>query len=230
MTIIKAKNLTFKYKGDNKPVISNLDLTLQPATRTAIIGKSGVGKSTLIQLLAGLIQPTQGKIEHATIDSGYMFQDALLYPWLNVYDNIALGLKIQRKPVKLSEIKDMIDWLELAEHKFNPVNALSGGQRQRVALARMLITKPRLIFLDEPFSGLDPENTDRLAWDIARYCQSNGTSLLLVTHSSHEASILCDQTLELEHFEIDSQKRSFLRNKQASNDLNLTHFTTNKAV
>ena len=190
--ILGSKELYYQYKNSKEPIIHNLNFELYAGSKSAIIGKSGCGKSTLLKLLAPLIQPKSGEIFNNSKTMGYMFQDAYLYPWLNVYQNVTIGLKILKKPIIREEIIKLLDWLGLKEHINKKIIELSGGQRQRVSLARTLAISPEVLLLDEPFSSLDPETTRILCDDINVYCEKNKVTLLIVTHNYEEAKILAN--------------------------------------
>lgn len=190
--VLGSKELYYQYKNSKEPVINNLNFELYAGSKSAIIGQSGCGKSTLLKLLAPLIEPKSGEIFNNSKTMGYMFQDSYLYPWLSVYQNVTIGLKILKKPIIKKEILRILDWLGLEEHTHKRIIELSGGQRQRVSLARTLVVSPKVLLLDEPFSSLDPETTKRLCQDINEYCEINKATLLIVTHNYEEAKILAD--------------------------------------
>ncbi|MDX9961857.1 MAG: ATP-binding cassette domain-containing protein, partial [Aliarcobacter sp.] len=114
--ILGSKKLYYQYKNSEEPVISNLNFELYTGSKSAIIGQSGCGKSTLLKLLAPLIQPKSGEIFNNSKTMGYMFQDSYLYPWLSVYQNVTIGLKILKKPIVKKEIIKSLDWLGLEDH------------------------------------------------------------------------------------------------------------------
>lgn len=190
--ILGSKKLYYQYKDSQKPIINNLNFELYAQSKSAIIGQSGCGKSTLLKLLAPLIQPNSGEVFNNSKTIGYMFQDAYLYPWLNVYQNVVIGLKILKKPIIKEEIIKLLTWLGLEEYINNKIIELSGGQRQRVSLARTLAISPEVLLLDEPFSSLDPDTTRVLCEDINEYCEKNKATLLIVTHNYEEAKILAN--------------------------------------
>ncbi|WP_066164023.1 ABC transporter ATP-binding protein [Aliarcobacter cryaerophilus] len=190
--ILGSKKLYYQYKNSKEPVIRNLNFELYEGSKSAIIGQSGCGKSTLLKLLAPLIEPNSGEIFNNSKTMGYMFQDAYLYPWLSVYQNVTIGLRILKKPIIKKDIVKLLDWLGLEDHINKKIIELSGGQRQRVSLARTLAVSPEVLLLDEPFSSLDPETTRILCDDINEYCEKNKATLLIVTHNYEEAKILAN--------------------------------------
>ncbi|MDN5107729.1 ATP-binding cassette domain-containing protein [Aliarcobacter butzleri] len=196
--ILGSKKLYYQYKNSQKPIINNLNFELYAQSKSAIIGQSGCGKSTLLKLLAPLIQPNSGEVFNNSKTIGYMFQDAYLYPWLNVYQNVVIGLKILKKPIIKEEIIKLLTWLGLEEYINNKIIELSGGQRQRVSLARTLAISPEVLLLDEPFSSLDPDTTRVLCEDINEYCEKNKATLLIVTHNYEEAKILANDIYRFE--------------------------------
>lgn len=196
--ILGSKKLYYQYKNSKEPIINNLNFELYAQSKSAIIGQSGCGKSTLLKLLAPLIQPNSGEVFNNSKTVGYMFQDAYLYPWLNVYQNVVIGLKILKKPIIKEEIIKLLTWLGLEDHINKKTIELSGGQRQRVSLARTLAISPEVLLLDEPFSSLDPDTTRILCKDINEYCAKNKATLLIVTHNYEEAKILADDIYRFE--------------------------------
>lgn len=191
-------------------VLDNVSLTLHDRETTALLGRSGSGKTTLLKILAGLTAPDSGLIRDGDRDITqvppqqrgivYLYQEPLLLPHLNLYENIAFGLRLQRRPA--DEIADrvaaMIAALGLDAHRHKMPTALSGGQRQRVAFGRALIVLPRLLLLDEPFSSLDGETRARMQQlykDIASRFQ---IPALFVTHDLKEALLMGDRFAVIE--------------------------------
>lgn len=188
------------FHRDGKLLFGNLDLTLNPRCWTCLLGPSGVGKSTLLKLIAGL--PTGGKFEgFIEADDGfpisgriaYMAQFDLLFPWLSVLHNVMLGQRLRGESGDEQRALALIQRVGLAAHVDKYPRQLSGGMRQRVALARTLMEDTPLVLLDEPFSALDVRTRremQELAFDMLR-----GKSVLLVTHDSTEALRLAQQLL-----------------------------------
>lgn len=173
-------------------LFSDLDLQLPSGAWTCLLGSSGVGKSTLLRLIAGL--ETGGSFDGsiATSDDwgadgrvAYMAQSDLLLPWLTVRQNVSLGANLRREHLKHAKVKQLIDKIGLAQYADSKPGQLSGGMRQRCALARTLMEDTPLVLLDEPFSSLDPV-TRRQMQSLAATTLRNKT-VLLVTHDLAEA-------------------------------------------
>ncbi|MCB5238046.1 ABC transporter ATP-binding protein [Niallia circulans] len=204
-SFVKMEQVTFTY--DNNTILNKINLTLKKSKSYALIGKSGVGKSTLLHLLAGLLIPTEGevliegnRIQHPSKDIGFMFQDLGLFPWLKVCDAISMPIKLDKRKSK-QEIKEKVTalirevGLSGMEHKY-PAE-LSGGQKQRVALARTLITEPDLLLMDEPTSTLDEMTKEQIQQLISEQVEKRQTTLLFVTHNIEEAVLLGEYILLL---------------------------------
>jgi NitT/TauT family transport system ATP-binding protein len=180
-----------------------LCLFIQPCESVALIGRSGCGKSTLLHLMAGLLTPTRGTIH---IDGGLvlapsprwivMFQQASLYPWMTVAQNVGLGLRFAgRKDECASRVPELLELVELEDFADANVQDLSGGQQQRVALARSLAVRPDILFLDEPFSALDTFTRAALQRDVRRIASENGITLVTITHDISEALLMADRVV-----------------------------------
>jgi ABC-type nitrate/sulfonate/bicarbonate transport system ATPase subunit len=187
-------------------VLRGVSFASAQGERLAILGPSGAGKSTLLLVLAGLARPERGEV---TIDgrtprpgdAALMFQSPLLFPWLDVLDNVAFGLDVAASGAarqRRARARELLAMVGLADSGSRRPAELSGGERQRVALARALAVRPRLLLLDEPFSALDPATRARLREDVARLVAATGTTLLLVTHDREDARALTDRVLLLD--------------------------------
>lgn len=202
-TPLVLNGVTKRY-GQNT-ILNGLDLHIPAGQFVAVVGRSGGGKSTLLRLLAGLEKPQSGEILAGSTplaqiqdDTRMMFQDARLLPWKTVIDNVGLGLKG--------------DWRDAARQSLAAVGledratewpaALSGGQKQRVALARALIHKPGLLLLDEPLGALDALTRLEMQALIESLWQSQGFTVLLVTHDVSEAVAMADRVLLIEDGKI----------------------------
>lgn len=202
-TPLVLNGVTKRY-GQNT-ILNGLDLHIPAGQFVAVVGRSGGGKSTLLRLLAGLEKPLSGEILAGSTplaqiqdDTRMMFQDARLLPWKSVIDNVGLGLKG--------------DWRDAARQSLAAVGledraaewpaALSGGQKQRVALARALIHKPGLLLLDEPLGALDALTRLEMQALIESLWQSQGFTVLLVTHDVSEAVAMADRVLLIEDGKI----------------------------
>ncbi|MGJ4850990.1 ABC transporter ATP-binding protein [Bacillota bacterium Meth-B3] len=193
-----------KYFGDNH-VLKDITLNIEQGQLVTFLGPSGCGKSTLLRCLSGLEQVTDGKVllddkditnlEPKKRGVGMVFQQYSLFPNLNVRQNVAFGLKIQKKPKAEIEkrVKDMLEIVGLSEKIDQYPNQLSGGQQQRVALARALVTEPKVLLLDEPLSAIDALLRRNLQVEIRRIQKELGITTLFVTHDQDEAMVMSDR-------------------------------------
>jgi NitT/TauT family transport system ATP-binding protein len=199
-----AVGRTYPGRRGNAPVtaLGPLDISIVPGEFFSIVGPSGCGKSTMLEIAAGLATPTIGRV---LLDGqpltgvpeglGVVFQEDASFPWLTVEDNLAFPLKA--KGLEHSEIKTRVtEALELvgltAFRNALPIE-LSGGMRQRVCVARTLVTRPRLILLDEPFGALDSQSRLLMGDELLAIWRSTGTTILLITHALDEATLLSDR-------------------------------------
>ncbi|MBW6515713.1 MAG: ABC transporter ATP-binding protein [Candidatus Cloacimonetes bacterium] len=184
--------------------LNDINIDLEQGKILSLLGPSGAGKSTLIQAISGLIPINNGKISVKNIDItklpvhkrkiGIVFQDFALFPHLNVYNNIAFGLRSQRLSKKTiqDKITYLLDLVGLSSYEKRDVNTLSGGEKQRVALARTLAPQPDIILFDEPLSAVDEELRTRLREQLAKVQQELGFTALYVTHDREEAFYFAD--------------------------------------
>ncbi len=194
-------------------VLTDIDLKLQPGSKLAILGPSGCGKSTLLRLIAGLDTPLAGEIRisgtEVTLGGrtlvaphqrgiAMVFQDLGLWPNLTAAQNVALG-NASKSPNRVNEVMKLLGIAELAERK--PAQ-LSGGQQQRVALGAALVSEPKLLLLDEPFTGLDWLTKERLLDEIKRLVTELKISVVILSHDPHEARHLCETVLRLEEARV----------------------------
>ena len=184
--------------------VAGVDLTIEKGSFTAFLGPSGCGKSTLLRMIAGLDVPTSGAItvggERAAdrrVPIAFVFQDAHLLPWRTVLDNAALPLELAgiSKAERRAAARDVLADVGLADSAARIPAELSGGMRMRVSLARALITRPRLLLLDEPFAALDELTRNRLDDRLRALWRERGTTVIFVTHSITEAAYLAERAV-----------------------------------
>ncbi len=184
--------------------LADVDMALAPGTVTALVGPSGCGKSTLLRIIAGLETASSGSVHIDDDDPDRLrrhgevavaFQDASLLPWRSVQSNIALALKLARRPADAARVGELIELVGLAGFEKAKPAQLSGGMRQRAAIARCLVTAPRLLLLDEPFGAVDELTRRRLNIELPPIWQDRGSTTLLVTHSIPEAVLLADEVV-----------------------------------
>ncbi len=186
------------------PVVSGLDLVVEPGEITALLGQSGCGKSTTLRAIAGLVTPTAGTIRFGEEDVtlmppwrrrlGLVFQNHALFPHLTVARNIEYGLRRGRsKNDRADRVAQMLALVGLEEHAESWPGQLSGGQSQRAALARALAPDPRILLLDEPFSALDANLRDRMRAEVESIIRQVGVTTVMVTHDQDEAMSMADR-------------------------------------
>ncbi|MGS2779758.1 ABC transporter ATP-binding protein [Robertmurraya sp. GLU-23] len=204
MSLLKLKHIHHTYftKTSATTALSDISLEVEEGEFISFLGPSGCGKTTLLSIIAGLFQPTEGTIllENQSVNKskkkiGYMLQQDYLFPWKTIEENILLGLKIfgiedsTRKEYAFSLLEEM----GLKGYKKQYPKQLSGGMRQRVALVRTLVTEPKLLMLDEPFSALDYQTKLRLEDLVSETLKSFGKTAILVTHDIGEAIAMSDR-------------------------------------
>ncbi len=201
---IHLNAITHRYKAGAPTVLEDIDDQIKSGERVVLIGRSGCGKSTLLHMIAGLLMPAEGCVKIAgrqvvrpSAKWNMMFQKPSLYPWMNVRDNVALGLRFAGagKAEIRERVAGLLDLVGLADQAGANVQSLSGGQQQRVALARSLATRPDVLLLDEPFSALDAFTRASLQQEVAGICGDLGITLVTVTHDIDEAILMADRVL-----------------------------------
>jgi len=198
--ILKVKNLFHFFIEENKKrfeVLKNISFEVKRGEFMAIVGPSGSGKSTLLRIIAGLLSPSHGSLEHNLKKIAMVFQNFAIFPWLSVYKNIEFGLKMQNIPKKQRDliVKEKIKEVGLEGFEEKYPKELSGGMRQRVGIARALAVNPDLLLMDEPFSSLDVFTAEVLRKDILDIWLKYKMTIIMVTHSVEEAVEMADRIL-----------------------------------
>ncbi|MGF7060407.1 ABC transporter ATP-binding protein [Brassicibacter mesophilus] len=203
MSQIKLKNITKVF--DNKKVLDDVNLVVEEGEMVSLLGPSGCGKTTTLKIIAGLIRPDRGDILFGNSSilniqvekrgAVIVFQDYLLFPHLNVAQNIEFGLKMAKvdKVKRQEQVKNMLDLVQLNGYEKKYPNELSGGQKQRVALARALAIHPKVLLLDEPFSNLDMRLRETMRDFILKIQRKLNITTILVTHDKEEALMTSDK-------------------------------------
>ncbi len=208
---IEVKNIYFKYKNSKKDTIIDFNMELLKGEILAIIGESGSGKSTMLRIIAGLEEAYKGSmligdenifsdkifIEPENRGVGMVFQDYALFPHMTVKKNIQYGLKKKNKVEKEKIAMEMLQLVNLLEHKDKYPYELSGGQQQRVAIARAIAPKPSVLLLDEPFSNLDANLRERIRDEIKVILKKAGITSIFVTHDIEDARVLANKIIVL---------------------------------
>ena len=212
-TILEISDLSHSY-GDEIFTITDFSFSLKEGEITSIIGASGIGKTTLLRIIAGLEQPVEGevRINEKLVSSknfilppekrnlGLVVEDRALFPHLNVKKNVMFGINyIEEKESLAREYLELFKVLDL-EEKFP--HEISAGQQQRVAFARALITNPDILLLDEPFAALDKKLKSELHVETKKIFKEKGFSVILVTHDEEEAEYFSDIIVEFKENKI----------------------------
>ena len=201
---VSVDELSHRYTPKLPLTFEEVSFQAVPGEALTIIGRSGCGKSTLLQVIAGLMPGSIGRVsindEHVVEPSSrwvMMFQAPHLFPWMNVRQNVGVGLRFANWPK--DRIRDRVDealeLVHLEEFAGKNTQDLSGGQQQRVALARSLVMEPEMLLLDEPFSALDAFTRASLQRDVRQIAKQLGINLILVTHDIDEAILMADRAL-----------------------------------
>lgn len=200
---LEVQHITKSFNSEH--VVKDLNFTLDAHKTLSILGKSGCGKTTMLKIIAGLVQPDSGTLLLKGINITkarpekrnivYLYQEDLLFPHLNAFDNIAFGLRLKKFPE--SQIKEKVDQmitsLELHGQASKMPTQLSGGQRQRVSFGRAIITNPSLLLLDEPFGSLDAGTRQRMQQLFKKLTREFKITSLFVTHDLKEAVLMGDE-------------------------------------
>jgi len=196
--LLRLQGVTHLYGGGKGRTLLALDgvsLDVGHGDFLSLLGPSGCGKSTLLRLIAGLEAPTGGAIawpdgKPAPGDIGFVFQEPTLMPWASVIDNVRLPLRLTGRGAPPADLQAALDLVGLRDFATSYPRELSGGMKMRAALARALVTRPRLLLLDEPFAALDEITRFRLNEDLLRIWRERRCTVIFVTHSVFEATFL----------------------------------------
>lgn len=210
--MLEVRNIVKAYEG--KPLLRGISFSVAQGETICLLGASGSGKSTLLRMIAGLEFPESGQFLFNQIDLaqtpphlrdfGLVFQDYGLFPHLNIFDNVAFGLKMRNVPAETikSRVAEMLELANLQGFENRKVTDLSGGEQQRVALARALAPSPRLLMFDEPLGALDKSLKEDLLNQIRAILHKTKIPAIYVTHDQDEAFTIADRILFLHDGEI----------------------------
>ena len=195
-----------RFDNSEKDTLHEIDLDVKTGEFVCIVGASGCGKSTLLNLVAGLERPSQGKVlldgEEVIkpgADRTVMFQEHGLFPWLSVLENVKFGMRMAgfSKEEQDKKARHYLEMVKLWDYRDYPIHQISGGMRQRTALARSLTMESKVLLMDEPFSALDKQTSNRLREELQRIWMETKQTILFITHSVEEAVYLADRVVVL---------------------------------
>lgn len=198
---IQSLRKSFQVAGTYSTVLDQIHFSVNPGEMICILGRSGCGKTTLLNILAGFIAPTAGQVllrgrpvTKPGPDRCVVFQEDALFPWLTVKENIGFGLRGQKRKIG-EEIDRFLALVGLTEFRDYLPRDISGGMKQRVALARVLIMKPAILLMDEPFAALDAQTREEMQNLLLSLWQKFSHTILFVTHDVQEAVRIADRIL-----------------------------------
>ena len=192
--MLKITDLAFAY--DKKSIFENLSLELANGEILAVMGPSGYGKTTLLGLVSGLLNPQKGEVENTFEKIAYVFQEPRLFPWLTVKENLMAVMDEKDKSAEKTVI-ECLRFVGLSDSLDKNPEELSGGMKSRASLARALAYGGDLFLLDEPFAALDEDLRNDLLVKLKEYLRAHNTSAILVTHNKEDAEKLADRILLL---------------------------------
>ncbi len=227
--ILSLDNISYSYHNLNgeTPALSRITFDVREGEFLAIVGPSGCGKSTLLSIIAGLLKPESGSLFFRACSSiGYMLQHDHLFEWRTIYQNVILGLELNKNLTKENTdyVLQLLNDYGLYAFKDKKPSELSGGMRQRAALIRTMAIRPELLLLDEPFSALDFQTRMTVSADIGSIIRNTGKTAILITHDLSEAITLADRVIVLSkrpasikyelpvHYDIDRTSPLSIRN------------------
>lgn len=212
-TIIRFENVTKQFDND-PPVLDNVSFEIEKGKFYTLLGPSGCGKTTILRLIAGFLEASEGQIYlgDKVINQipankrpvNTVFQDYALFPHLNVYENVAFGLRIKKlkKEAIDEKVKEALRFVNLKGYEKREISEMSGGQRQRVAIARAIVNEPEVILLDEPLSALDLKLRTEMQYELRDLQKRLGITFIFVTHDQEEALAMSDEIFVLNKGEI----------------------------
>ena len=226
---LKGIRKSFQSRGRLVTPLKDFSLNLEPGKLTAVLGKSGCGKTTLLKVISGLEERDAGEIPFfdeagrsvSNPKLSLVFQDPRLLPWKTVEENLSLAIRHLPEEERRQRIREVLELVRLPEVEALYPSELSGGMAQRVGLARGIIAKPDLLLLDEPFSALDFMTRSRLQMDFSKIQAELGMTMVLITHDVNEAVLLSDKTVFLDEGKVKQEVNIDLPKPRRFGDQNL---------
>lgn len=213
---IRLVDVSIELGVERQRVLNGVNLDIRHGEVLAVVGRSGVGKSTLLRVVSGLIDVADGSIEYpdpvGSLRTALVFQDHRLMPWLSAVDNVAFPLRLRSHPDRIRSKKErrrialeLLEHLDIADLADRFPSELSGGQRQRVSIARAVAARPKVLLFDEPFSALDVATRSSLQDWIVSHRDRLAPTIVLVTHDLTEALYVADRIALLSHANDDGR-------------------------